>query len=481
MSLRLLSKNAAIYAVGNVGARAAVFLLIPLYTHSLSVAEFGLLATLQVTIRIIAVLITGGMTTTLLRFAKEYEVKGRLNALLGTSILVIVLAGLVVATVFLTLLPWLFRQILHTSDVRSCVGLACGAALAQALSCHAMSYYRARHQSFWFMIAGMSTATLLLGITFVLVCVLRLGVSGALVALILAHTAVFLGVLGSAVCKTGLRVSWTIMPGLLRFGFPQICSQCSEITMAAVGVYLLSYFAGLEAVAVYSLGYKLAFILFITTVSPFSLAFEPYVFSSADRLDRRTLIGRSLTYMVLAALFMSAGLLVAIRILLPKIAPPEYASAFLVALLLVPGIMFMGVYYFGQALLNAMNKTRVVGGVSTGVAGLSFLINYLLIRYFGWCGAVLAFDISFVVLGVALTAMGVKHFSISLEWKRIGTLVCLLLSLLLTLYALRGFPVIRFTVTSALMVILGLLLLLRYGFFRHDEKLVVRRLAARWC
>ena len=251
--------------------------------------------------------------------------------------------------------------------------------------------------------------------------------------------------------------------------------------MAAIGVYLLSYFAGLEAVAIYSLGYKLAFILFITTVSPFSLAFEPYVFSSSDRLDRRVLIGRSLTYMVLAALFMSAGLLVAIRILLPKIAPPEYASAFLVALLLVPGITFMGVYYFGQALLNAMNKTRVVGGVSTAVAGVSFLLNYLLIRHFGWFGAVLAFDLSFVVLGLALTAMGVKHFSIALEWKRIGALVCLLLSLLLTLYALRGFPVIRFTVTSALTVTLGVLLLLHYGFFHHDEKLIVRRLAGRWC
>ena len=104
------------------------------------------------------------------------------------------------------------------------------------------------------------------------------------------------------------------------------------------------------------LGYKLALILIITTISPFSLAFEPYIFSNRDKLEHRTLISRSLTYMVLAAVLASSCLLVLIRFLLPRIAPPEYGSAFLVILMLVPGIIFMGVYYYGQALLNAMNK-----------------------------------------------------------------------------------------------------------------------------
>jgi len=481
MSLRFLSTNAAIYAVGNIGARAAIFLLIPLYTHSLSVADFGLLATLQLTIQILGVLIMGGMSTTLLRFATEYEAQGRLNALLGTSILMILLNALVLTAGTILLLPWVFCQVLHTPEVRSYVGLACGAAAAQSLSYHIMSYYRARQDAVRYMITGISTAVLLVGTTFVMVCLLELGVSGALSAMILANLAVFLVVLACAAGGTGLRVSLSLITRLLRFGVPQVCSQSSEMVIGAVGVYFLSYFHGLETVAIYSLGTKLAIILMITTISPFSLAFEPYAFSSVDKPDRKGLITRSLTYLVLAAAFMSACLLVGIRILLPKIAPPEYASAFVAVLLLIPGMVFTGIYYFGQALLNATRRTRVVGVVSSVVAVLSIALNLALIRKFGWQGAAVAFDISSILLGSALTAAGVRHFHLTLEWKRVCVGTGLLAALLLAFFAVRELPVIRFTLVCGLTVVLGFLLLLRYDFFNTDEKLLARRLAAKLC
>ncbi|OHB64501.1 MAG: hypothetical protein A2Y76_01375 [Planctomycetes bacterium RBG_13_60_9] len=481
MSLKLLGKNAVIYAIGNIGARAAVFLLIPLYTHSLSVADFGLLATLQVTIRIMSVVIGGGMSTTLLRFTKEYEQKHRLGSLLGTSILVVFLNGIVVAAAVFALLPWLFRRILHTPDVYSCIGLACCAALAEAMSTHIMSYYRARHEAVRFMITGISTAVLLFAVTFVLVRQWRLGVTGAMAALVLAHSSIFLGVLLCIVRRTGLRFSWSLVPNLARFGFPLIWSQCSEMVIASAGVYLLSYFVGLEAVAVYSLGYKLSLILLITTISPFSLAFEPYVYSTMDGSGQKERIARSFTYMVFCAVFMSSGLLLATRLLLPKVAPPEYASAFLVVLLLIPGTIFMGVFYFGQALLNAAQKTRTIALVSTAVAGISFALSYVLIARFDWRGAVLAFDISFILLGSIVTVLGVKDFSIGLERRRICVLACLLLSILLALFALRRLPVLPFAVLSVSVALVGILVLLLYGFFHENERLLFRQLAAKFC
>ncbi len=481
MSLKLLGKNTVIYAIGNIGTRAAAFLLIPLYIHALSMADFGLLATLQVTIRIIAVLIGGGMRTALVRFAKEYETKGCLSALLGTSIAVNLLSSVVISAVALWLFRPLFESILHTSDVYAYVALSCGAALAHAMNIHITSYFRARQQAIRFMIVGIATAALLFVLTFLLIYVFPFGVSGALVAFILANAIVFLGVCACVSWKIGMRISGSLMPKLFRFGVPQICSQCTELVVASVGVYLLSYYAGLEAVAVYSLGYKLALILVITTISPFSLAFEPYVFSNRERLDHKTLIARSLTYMVLAVVFVSFGLLVATRILLPKIAPPEYASAFLVVLLLIPGMTFMGVCYFGQTILNAMNRTRVIGIASLITAGFSFVTNFALINYFHWYGAVLSFNASFILFGLILTMIALKRSSITLERRRLIYLVFLFLSLMLTLFALREFPIIRFLVIGLLAVVLGMLLLLQYDFFHKDEKLVVRQLAARFC
>jgi O-antigen/teichoic acid export membrane protein len=297
----------------------------------------------------------------------------------------------------------------------------------------------------------------------------------------MANALVFLGICVCVAWKIGIRVSRSLMPELMRFGFPQICSQSTELVMSSIGVYLLNYFAGLEVVAVYSLGYKLAQILVITAISPFSLAFEPYVFSNRERLDHKTLIARSLTYMVLAVVFASFGLLMATRIMLPKIAPPEYASTFLVVLMLIPGMAFMGVCYFGQTILNAMNRTRVIGIASLSVVSFSCLINFLLIRQFNWYGAVLSFDASFILLGLILTAFALKHSSIPLERKRVVYLGILLTLLMMTLFVLRELPMVRFIVIGVLVVFLSILLLLYYGFFHNDEKLVVRQLAAKLC
>ena len=79
MSLKKLGENTAIYAIGNVGLRAASFLLIPLYTHTLSVADYGLLATLLITIQLMLIVMNMGMRTTLVRFLKEHEENNKIN------------------------------------------------------------------------------------------------------------------------------------------------------------------------------------------------------------------------------------------------------------------------------------------------------------------------------------------------------------------------------------------------------------------
>ena len=126
-----------------------------------------------------------------------------------------------------------------------------------------------------------------------------------------------------------------------------------------------------------------------------------------------------------------------------------------------------------------MNKTRIIGFTTVTAAGISVLLNLLLIPLFHWYGAVIAFDVSFILLGTALAAMGLKRSSIVLEWKRLSCLAGLLMCLLMALFILHEFSVIQFSVIAVLGVILGILLLLHFGFFHDDEEALVRRLVVR--
>ena len=92
MQLKIFGKNAIVYSIGNVGLRAASFILIPLYTHSLSMNDYGLLMTLLLTIQLMLTTMNCGMRPGLIRFTKEYEERNRISALVGTSCFINLLA-----------------------------------------------------------------------------------------------------------------------------------------------------------------------------------------------------------------------------------------------------------------------------------------------------------------------------------------------------------------------------------------------------
>src|SRR6266478_5685093 len=169
MDLTKFGKNALLYTIGTVGLRTASFVLIPIYTYSLAVSDYGLLAVLLQTAQIMMTVMSLGSRTALIRFAKEYEDKSQIGVLLGTSIF-INLAGATAVTIIATLvLSPLFRTALHTERVWSLVLLTCLSATFNCLSVHLVSYYRAGQDGIRVTLANLSGAGSLILLTIVFV------------------------------------------------------------------------------------------------------------------------------------------------------------------------------------------------------------------------------------------------------------------------------------------------------------------------
>jgi len=474
--IRLFARNTSVYAIGNIGLRAASFLLIPLYTYSLSVSDYGLLATLLITIQIMLILMSMGMRITLLRFTKEYEDNNQIKDLLGTTTFVNFLGGGVVTVISLSFLLPVFRSVLYSENVYKFIILTCCAALMQSLSLHIMSYYRARNEAVKFMITGITAAALLFFSNFVLLGIFNLGIVGVLSANIATYALVLLFLSIDVLAKTGVGISLPLIPKLLRFGSPFIFSLSGQFVMGGASIYFVSYFAGLEVVAVYSLGYKLAQILGITTILPFQLAFQPYVFTNLNNPEIKEKISRLLTYLVLAITFMSFIILLGSRILLPLIAPPEYSSAFLVILLLLPGMAFIGIYYFGETLLSAVQKTYIIGFAMTICAIVSVLLNYMLIPVMNWYGAVIALNISFISVSFLLSIFTMKNFPMIIEWKRICITGGLMVFFLFGFFIIRNTNLVLFSMISLIVALLTIAVLFKFKFFSNDEVIAAKNL-----
>jgi O-antigen/teichoic acid export membrane protein len=260
----------------------------------------------------------------------------------------------------------------------------------------------------------------------------------------------------------------------LWFSFPLLFAMSWDLVMETSVVYLLGYFGTLEQLAIYSLGHKIAQIAYISLISPFQLAYEPFVYGNLDHPKIRRSISKLLTYLMLTYVLVSFALVFISRPLLLVIAPPDYFSAHTVVFLMIPGIAFFGVYYIGESLLAIKNRTTLIGGLVIHFTLLSLALNYLLIPHWGIYGAVFVFNVTTMLTAVSLMALAMKVFPIPLETVRLGLTGGLFIFFLGFVFILADVHAsIYYTVVPCVGGI-ALTLLYLSAFFDEGEKAVMK-------
>lgn len=474
MNFKVLGKNTIIYAIGNVCARFGALLLIPLYTHSLSLSGFGLLSTLLITTQIMTVVMSLGTYKGFMRFASEYESKNLMGKLLGSAVgTTIVGAFLVMGVSFLFLLP-LFRSLLHTHEVHGYVMFVCLSALFQSLYTHVTTYYRVKNEGFKFVVANLASLILLITANVVFLRILVQGVKGVLVAQVVTYGGLWLILYTGLISNTGLGFSLELAKRLLYFSFPMVSAMLWDLVIGASAIYFLGYFGSLEQVAIYSLGYKIVQIVYVVLILPFQLAYEPFVYGNLGTPGIKIAISKLLTYLMFGFAFVALSIIFILRALLPIIAPPNYFSAYTVVFLMLPGMAFIGVYYVAESLLCISNRTSLIAGFVTLFATGSIALNYILIPLWGMYGAIFVFNVIMVLTALLLMVVGMKVFPIHLEGARLGVIGALYLFFSLFVYGLREVPpyIYYSVIPMTVLIIIGFLY--RGSFFDDREKEIIK-------
>jgi len=480
MALKLIGKATLLYSIGNVCLRAASFLLIPVYAHFLSIEDYGLLMTLLLTIQFMLTVMNCGMEHALVRFADEYDRKKLLGHLIGTSCLINAAAAAVLTTaVFILLIPF-FRGVLHVQQVHMLVALTCAVSLLQSLCDHMVAYYRARNQPLRYTAAGIGTALMLVATSFVFIYILKMGVKGALAAKIITHLLILIIVGRHILTATGFSISTEMVPRLLHFGMPLAFSSFGQYTVTGAGIYFLGLLSGLGAVAIFATGNKLATALLTVLILPFQLSFQPFVFSKLGAPDLKSQMSRLLTYLMLAVAAGSFGVVAMTKLFLPVIAPPQYADAYIVTLLMTPAMACLGIFYYAETLLKAAQKSYMIALVVTLCAAFALPANYLLVRFFSWYGAVAAANATFILLAAASLIVGLKEFPVPIERRRVAAASAVFAAVLLLNILLSKADRPTYCLLAMLFAAAAAWLLWTCSFFDQREKDFVRQLTAKW-
>jgi O-antigen/teichoic acid export membrane protein len=411
-----LVKTSGIYALSSLASPLVQLVLAPFLTHQLSRSDYGVLAVLDTAIALLVGLTQLSLGSSFFRaYSYDYESPRDRSAVLSTLTILLSLTSIPVAVTMLIAAPWLSTLLFNGPSFSNPLRIAGLIILLQNLAVPGFSWLRAEDRPAWY--SGLSIANLLISLsaTIILVGLLRMGISGALLAIGCGYTVVVVCTLPVLLLRAGLRPRFDIARNLLSFGVPLACNFVAKWVLQLSDRYLLSHLASLAETASYSVAYSLGSALAVVIIAPFQLAWAAVMFAIAKRDDaaqRFRVVFRWFSIVLLLAAF--ALSLVALG-MLDTLFPPAYHSAAPVIPIVAVSIVFYGIY----AIFTVGISVRRKNWLAVIMTGLSAVVNVganlILIPLYGSLGAAVSTCIAYIVLALIAYVVNQRIYPIPFE------------------------------------------------------------------
>ena len=144
-NLKSLAKDTVIYGFSSIVGRFLNYLLVPLYTQSLSAASggYGEITNIYGYVALLLVILTFGMETTFFRFANKSEENP--NTVYTTTLIAVGTVALAFVAAVLGFLPWI-SQAIGYAEHPSYVGVMAVVVALDAFQAIPFAYLRYQHR-----------------------------------------------------------------------------------------------------------------------------------------------------------------------------------------------------------------------------------------------------------------------------------------------------------------------------------------------
>mgnify|MGYP001197212740 CR=1 FL=1 len=395
--LKRLFRHGGIYLVGNILNRVGAFLLLPLYTQHLPLAEYGVLEILYSTVAIISVLCAAGLSHTTLRFYFDYREERDRHAVVTTNLITILLLGASGAFLLHLAGAPLSQLLFDTLDYRNALDMCLAIMVLEMSTEVGFAYLRAREKSLLFVWLSFARLLLQLGLSVYLVAWREMGIHGVLLANLASAALGWFAVVGYTVTHCGLVFRKAMVPAMLRYSLPMAAGGILGAISMNVDRFMMKEMLSLEAVGLYALAIKFALLLTFLVSEPFFRAYGPFRFSILGKENAGELQALAVRYLVATASLVALGIALFMPEVLYLLAGAAYQSAYLyVPFLLAAGVVSAAAYCFETGIL-VKKKTEFLLYISLVTLAAKIALNFALISTFQVYGAALAYFIASVV------------------------------------------------------------------------------------
>ncbi len=477
--MRRLASDSVIYGLGSVANQTLAIILLPLYTRYLTPDEYGAYALLTAAGGVLMLAAALGINSGLTRIFFLFEEAGERGRVVFTAYTFALVSSALVALCLLLAAPAIDRAFFDFSGGASWVRLAIVIFSLSALNAVALSTLQVEKR------AGVYVACSLLGLlascgtSIWLVAGLDRGVLGALEGQLVGVLVQVGLAFGATLPTMRPRFHRAALREMLAFSLPLLPANLAAWGLGLADRWFLKNYASLTELGLYALGFRFGSALGTVFVSPFTLAWFPYLYSITSQPDHREVVARVLEYFSFLAGAIALGLALFGGDIIRLISDPAYQDAERVIFWIGLGILFRGMTFITMTGMNVVRRNQL----SVAIYGVGVVLNLLLLAAlvprFGMMGAAAATVATYFAINLGFWRVSQRLYPIPFRPAKIAWLV----GVLVGLHALsRLVPPTPLAISLALKGLLLLAfpaILVGSGFFAATDLARVRELARR--
>jgi len=489
-TLKTLTRQTAVYSVGDLLVKSLSFLLIPILTQvwASDGPEMGTYGLLHLAEAVAYLCFNLGLATAIIKVLSDYRHTRARSSVVFTTVGILLSISLGLFVVAWMAAPHIAGPLLGStttpSDARLFLRLTFLATYFSTFRFVTFSVLRVEGRPVLYTLLNVINFITYVSVAIWLVVFEDLGVLGIVYANVTASVVML------AISAALLQARWhrpfsTQRAGaLLRFGLPLLPNGLALWALALLDRWFLLNLAPTDEVGIamagqYDIAYRFGMIVSFLLVIPLRTAWLPTLFRIRDTEEAPQIIGRLLTWVVA----LGGGLALALSLLAPEIITIFTSGDWLAAAAPLPliafGYMAYGVSQIGDAGILARSRTSLYPMITLSSVVVNVSLCGLLIPEHGMMGAAWATFVAYLwhALLVSRVSWSIQPFRP--EWKRLVVVIATVSVILLAGSMLPEMGLGLSIVVKAGILLLYPLLLRVFGFLSADERAALKQFRLR--
>lgn len=417
--LRELGKSTIIYGLGDSLQRAIGFILLPLYTRYLSPTDYGDLDVALVVLSLSSTVVIQGMRFSFFRHYADSNDPTERSTLLNTSFYYLLVSSAFIYALMLLLARPLAQLVFSAgSDTTLFVQLVAITGFFEIVVLIPLESFRANLQPGRYVgvsIAGFLVRTVL---NIYFVAVLGIGLTGVLIGYAAGAGIVAISTLVMVRDRLAFHVSRKHLKQLLSFGLPLIPVGLSWWLLGVSNRLLLEQLASSAELGLYATANKLANLLTILLIKPFSTAWGPYYMRVANGPRPKEAFSKITSRYLLVLCTAGAGIVIFAPPVLKIVVGQQFWAAEQVVLPLVWAGIVYGMLSILDVGISIAKKTQHFSYIIAIGGATSVALNWVSIPRYGMMGAAFSLVVAYLVTMLITLAVSRRFYPIPYEYGR---------------------------------------------------------------